>query len=271
MIGESFSFSEFTIEEKRFSLLFCTEKDGYPSDLLRRALLTVGFNNYPLDNWSFGKEHWTWMKILSKDNDSKLRKFIDGISPNASKQEVESYLNSLINAFDPQKNWAEFVKEPDYLNYLDTKHLSWDDRYGFLLVKRSWAQPISVKNEYLYLMLTRNEYFSKLISKEGWNIRRWINWNSCIVIENVGLNICLDVRYLRMHDSVVKDQWCVDLFKRNVDTTVVKNELMDLATSNGFSFEQESGRYKLYLLFDDNTLIGSLSNVIKTESTLSLL
>lgn len=265
-IDGKFSFLEFTTEEKRFSLLFCTEKDGYPSDLLRRALLTVGLKNYPLDNWSFGKEHWTWMKILSKNNDSKLKKFIDGISPNASKQDAETYLNSLVNAFDSKNDWAEFVKEPEYLKYLDTKHLSWDDRYGFLLVKRSWAQPISVKNKYLDLMLTRNKDFSDLLSKSGWNKRIWVNWNSCVVIENEQLDISMDVRYLRGYEGGKKDQWCVDLFKRKVDATVVENELMDLAKSSGFSFDKESGRYRLYLPFDDNAIIKCVSNVIKTCS-----
>lgn len=91
----SFSIEEFIKEEKRFELLFLSGDDGWPTDTLRRALLTAGFDNYPTKNYnSFGWEHWTWVEILNKNNDEKLKLFIDGIKPDASKQEAEDYLLS---------------------------------------------------------------------------------------------------------------------------------------------------------------------------------
>ena len=260
----SFSIEQFIKEEKRFELLFLSGDDGWPTDTLRRALLTAGFDNYPTKgNRSFGWEHTTWVQILDKDNDEKLKAFIDGIEPDSSKQEAEDYLFSKIKSYPSDSDWAEFVEEPEYLEYLDTKHLSWDDRYGFQLVKRSWAQPISVKNMYLYLFLTRNKDFCELIKGPDWEFNVWKNWDSCVYIKNTSKNIVFNVRYLRKYEDVKEDCWSVDLFKWDEDPEVTKNGLNDIANFYGFVYNDENGRYNKHLTFDAALVMDLLSDIIK--------
>lgn len=260
-----FSIEGFIKEEKRFELLFCSGKDGWPTDTLRRALLTAGFNNYPIkSNRSFGWEHWTWVEILNKDNDEKLKTFIDGIEPDASVKEAEEYLLSKIESYPSDKEWAEFVEEPEFLKYLDTKHLSWDDRYGFLLVKRSWAQPISVRNMYLYLLLIRNKDFKDFTSGYGWTVNKWINWNSCVYLENGTKQLEFDITFLRKYGETKEDCWSIDFFNKDNNAEVTENELKDIANSFGFVYDDENGRYNKRVPFDATKVVDLISGIIKS-------
>ena len=99
---------------------------------------------------------------------------------------------------NPNNPWAEFVHYNYLLEYCNTKHLYWADNYGWMLVQRSWAKPISVKNMRLYHDL-KEKYGHEDIN--GWRFHKNITWDSSIRMRNEESKVYVDMRYLRQSDN----------------------------------------------------------------------
>ena len=110
----------------------------------------------------------------------------------------------------PDNPWAEFVIFDYFLDYCNTKHLSWTDECGWILVQNSWAKPFSVRNMRLFHDLKKS--FGDNIN--DWNMWKYKSWNSCVCIQNESLQIYTDIRYVRSDNGVYNLKVC--LSKRNV-------------------------------------------------------
>ncbi len=249
-----FSTEEFLRITKIFNLLFDqTENAGWTSDKVRQALLTRKMPFYPLDNTYFGYKSSEWKKIFH-NNQGEILHFInefDGKDAISRDKLIEEKIRNY--PATPENKWAEFVQEPSMLAYLDTKHLYWDENYGFLLVQHQWARPFSVKNEHLFNTITAK---CNYLNNGTWTIERWYNWNSCIVVTNSKRNFVLDIRYIRENANA---KYNITLFRR--DSSETKAVLIQIAEEFGFIFDESIDRYSLDVEFDDMKVVNLLNKL----------
>lgn len=259
-----FSVEDFNRIRTNFQL-FSNEKqtEGCTDDVVRRALLCLDLNDYPINGTHFGYSHNEWIGLFN-DNAAEIKNFITRYD-NADYGDVSEYCCGIIKCNNSLRPWAEFVAEPYLLEYLDTKHVYWDDNCGFQLVKRQWAQPLSVKNMHIYHELLKK---CRYLDSEGgvWHIWPWINWNSCIAIDCKSHNFAIDIRYRRNKPG---ERYNMQLFRREVDSDAVRSGLSNMAQVFGFTFDDGIGRYMLDLEFDDQK-VEELINQIYTYCTRNL-
>lgn len=190
-----FSFEEFNRIRANFHKLFKDEfkNEGWTSDKVRQALIAFRLPKYPLKG-RFGYSRDEWKEIFSK-NSNEFLSFLNRFDSISSAEEASSVLDIIRKGYneEPGNPWAEFVNYDYFLKYCNTKHLDWNDNYGWILVKNSWAQPYSVRNMRLFhdLKERHGDYIN------GWNMWKYKSWNSCVCIENGNLHIYTDIRMLR--------------------------------------------------------------------------
>lgn len=206
-----FSFKEFNRIRTNFHKLFKSkfEKEDWTTDKVRQALIAYRLPKYPLGD-KFGHYRDEWKEIFS-NNSQEMLAFLNSFD-GVEIENVSSVLDSIRRQYDevPENPWAEFVHYNCFLEYCNTKHLYWNDKYGWILVQNSWARPFSVRNMRLFYDLNKN-YGDSI---NGWNIWKYISWDSCVCIQNDSLQIYTDIRWMREeNDSYYLN---VSLSQRNV-------------------------------------------------------
>lgn len=119
--------------------------------------------------------------------------------------------------------------------------MNWNDNYGWILVQNSWAKPFSVRNMRLFHDL--KNIFGDYIN--GWNMWKYISWDSCVRIQNNNLQIYTDIRWMRKDNDVYFLK--VSLSKRNVspeDYGLLKESLLSyIPTGITMEWNDEEGVY----------------------------
>lgn len=210
-INGNFSFERFKHIRANFHKLFKNkfDREDWTSDKVRQALIASRLPNYPIDG-RFGHYRDEWKEIFIQNSDS-ICTFIMQFD-NVSSEDVPKTLDSIRKEYveSPENPWAEFVKFDYFLGYCNTKHLSWTDECGWILVQNSWAKPFSVRNMRLFHDLKKS--FGDNIN--GWNMWMYKSWNSCVCIQNDNQQIYTDIRYVRSDNDTYNLN--VYLSKRNV-------------------------------------------------------
>ena len=252
-IDDTFSYSEFIRVTNIFHELFSSNaNNGWTTDKVRQALITRRMPHYP-DNEKFGYTSNEWKEIISKNSDDFLA-FINCFH----EKEKEEVLDEMRRNYPetPENLWAEFVQRDYLLGYCNTKHLYWNDKYGWLLVQNSWAKPISVKNMNLY-----HELLDIYGKNDNWTIEIWPSWESCVYFQNKLTSIYLDIRCIRTDDNsyiynllvsqrgkdqITKDE--IDYFKQSLLAFVSKDQ------ENKWDWNEDSRCYQLDLMYRDALL-----------------
>lgn len=210
-INGNFSFERFKHIRANFHKLFKNkfDREDWTSDKVRQALIASRLPNYPIDG-RFGHYRDEWKEIFIQNSDS-ICTFIMQFD-NVSSEDVPKTLDSIRKEYveSPENPWAEFVIFDYFLGYCNTKHLSWTDECGWILVQNSWAKPFSVRNMRLFHDLKKS--FGDNIN--GWNMWMYKSWNSCVCIQNDNQQIYTDIRYVRSDNDTYNLN--VYLSKRNV-------------------------------------------------------
>lgn len=210
-INGNFSFERFERIRANFHKLFKNkfDREDWTSDKVRQALIASRLPNYPIDG-RFGHYRDEWKEIFIQNSDS-ICAFIMQFD-NVSSEDVPKTLDSIRKEYieSPENPWAEFVIFDYFLGYCNTKHLSWTDECGWILVQNSWAKPFSVRNMRLFHDLKKT--FGDNIN--GWNMWKYKSWNSCVCIQNDSKQIYTDIRYVRSDNDTYN--LIVYLSKRNV-------------------------------------------------------
>ena len=210
-INGNFSFERFKHIRANFHKLFKNkfDREDWTSDKVRQALIASRLPNYPIDG-RFGYYRDEWKEIFIQNSDS-ICTFIMQFD-NVSSEDVPKTLDSIRKEYveSPENPWAEFVTFDYFLGYCNTKHLSWTDECGWILVQNSWAKPFSVRNMRLFHDLKKS--FGDNIN--GWNMWMYKSWNSCVCIQNDNQQIYTDIRYVRSDNDTYNLN--VYLSKRNV-------------------------------------------------------
>ena len=206
-----FSFERFEHVRTNFHKLFKNkfEREDWTSDKVRQALIASRLPKYPIDG-RFGHYRDEWKEIFIQNSDN-IYTFIMQFE-NVPSEHVPETLDNIRKEYieSPENPWAEFAKFDYFLGYCNTKHLSWTDECGWILVQNSWAKPFSVRNMRLFQDL--KESFGDYIN--GWNMWMYKSWNSCVCIQNDNQQIYTDIRYVRSDNDTYNLN--VYLSKRNV-------------------------------------------------------
>ncbi len=246
-----FMLDDFRLLHTNFIRFFAESSDkGCCTDLVIRTFLCLDLTDYPLNGTNFGYTREEWMAIFIT-NEEKLKEFILGIEGSES---VEDYCSRFISAHDPKKDWAEFVEEPEMLEYLNTKHIYPHKKFGQLLVKNHWAKPLAVKVMHIYQVLRKecNNILSTELIEGKWHLWYYPNWeHSCVVIDNKLFS--MDILYIQ-EDKEIGKKYRIELFKRG-DGADTESGLKIIADRFNFTYDQEINRYAQEMDFNDTLLL----------------
>lgn len=237
--GEQFNFALYKKYSKVFSTLFNDTLTSKELDKVRRALLTRDLDEYPKHfnsyiNCSFCWQPSDW-KILINENIVKFGNFLSEL---LDKDDTCLYqiLDRMIDKNDDDKEFDEFVKLPQLLNYCEQKNIQWSDKEGWILIKqeRRNGAHANLKSYRLFLDLQKD---TTVLSK-GWRLWFYEYGGSCVVIENEEKDIVIDGFFV----DDKKEFYQLQFYKRTENRTL--DELAALAKKNNLKFRKEYYRYE---------------------------
>lgn len=223
----------------KFNALFgddCLKKDTM--DITRRAMLACEFHDYPRifsghTNTSFALEPEDWHTLfLDEENISKLKNFLDTY-------ENEYSLSQLIESFPREKNYSEFVHIPKLLAYCNQKRIQWWWNTIYLISGSNANSAHANIHTYKYF-LSRKE----VLQFEGWEEIKFYDYsNSCVYIDHKERNIAIDVLW---NGGPKNRQMAIEVFQRDESTNKIEKYLQPMLGLEGFSWNQDKGRYTYY-------------------------
>lgn len=230
--NDKFDFDLFKQFDQVFCYLFHDTLEYPELDITRRALLTRDLDNYPRKfkgntNTSFGWDYTDW-QIIIKDNEDKFGEFLKELILSLN---IDAQLQKMIVENDSNKDWDEFVKIPELLAYCNQKNIQWNSTKGWLLVQ---GQKTSGNFAYLnfyrtYLDMKANPFWDPKV----WNINFYGQYGSCIYLDYIHKNIAIDLIYC---DDL---NYKVQVFRRNIDSETIKNDLSNLATNLNLNWKNQ--------------------------------
>lgn len=229
-----FDFTLFNEFNQIFCKLFYDAMNYQELDVTRRALLTRNLKEYPrkfkgYTNTSFCWEYSDWQTLIN-DNALEIGNFLSELI-NAS--DINLKLQSMIENNPPEKEFDEFVKIPELLEYCTQKNIQYSQN-GWLLVRGQ-----KTSGEYAILKFYR--IYLDLKSAPFWNTQEWkINFygvhGKCIYFDNAEADIAIDLTFV--DDANYK----VEVFRRKSDCNTIKNDL--LLVEQDLNWNGESKRYE---------------------------
>ncbi len=156
MSSNGFDFESFKKYSEKFNKVFHDTLEYKELDITRRALLTQELKDYPrifkgYTNWSFAWDYEDWHSLIF-DNVEKFKNFFDALDANNIYEAQEK----MINLNPKNKDFDEFVKTPDLLEYCEQKKIQWrGEELGWTLIKGDNARGeyANLKSYGLYLEL----------------------------------------------------------------------------------------------------------------------
>lgn len=243
--NDIFDFYLFKEFYKVFCYLFHDELNYDELDVTRRALLTRDLKDYPrifkgYTNNSFCWEYSDW-QVLIKDNEDKFGEFLRELV-NASNIDLE--LKKMIDRNSPNKEWDEFVKIPQLLEYCTQKNIQYDSVKGWLLVhgQKTSGSYANLKSYRMYLDMSSVPFWDTSV----WCIRYYDKEGSCVVFDNNQNSIAIDVIYCR--DVYYR----VEVFQREKDSSSIKSHLSLLAASLNLNWNAE--RYESHQITRESSI-----------------
>jgi hypothetical protein len=247
--NNTFDFQQFNEFYNLFGYLF-HDTLKYPElDITRRALLTRELNGFPRifkgnTNTSFCWEYSDWQTLI-KDNEAKFGDFLEKLIDVSN---IDIQLQKMIQDNDPNKDWDEFVKIPELLEYCWRKNIQNHSPKGWFLLrgKAMSGQYANVTSYRLYLDMKSKPFWVPTI----WSIGYYEKDGSCIFFDNKEGDIAVDLIYCG------NDNYKLEVFKRNISSEDTKNDLSPLATN--LNLVWNGARY-----VSDQTDLGSSKELIK--------
>lgn len=230
--NDKFDFDLFKEFDQVFGYLFHDTLEYPELDITRRALLTRDLDNYPRKfkgntNTSFCWEYSDWQVVI-KDNQDKFGEFLKELIDASN---IDSQLQKMIIENDPNKEWDEFVKIPEILEYCLKKNIQWHSPKGWFLLRGqttsgSYANLMSYR---MYLDMKSAPFWDPSI----WTLSYYEKEGSCTVFYNTGSNIAIDVIYCG------NIKYRLEVFRRRVESANTKNDLSPLASNLNLDWNGE--------------------------------
>lgn len=149
-----------------FNKLFHDDCKDIELDITRRALLTRALTEYPrrfrgYTNFSFCWECSDW-KTLIFENVEKFGLFLTELF---DQEDIYKVQKEMIENFPDEKDYAEFVKIPELLNYCQQKNIQYHDDVGWALIpQKNATKYANLKTYRLYLDLKKFQWEDCIIN-----------------------------------------------------------------------------------------------------------
>ena len=270
----SFSIEKFEHYASKFASLFADErlKDDNVMDIIRRALIAFGMNDYPrifsgYTNTSFAYEPEDWHTLfLDERNIPLMKTFLDEYNGQES-------LERIINAYPIESDYSEFVHIPELLKYCSQKRFQWwwDTIY---LISSATANSAHANIHTYKYYLSRKETFKYA----NWTKPEFHPWgNTCFYMDFPPCRIAF---YAMWNAGSKNRQMAIEVFlrqdkgKENKD--IIKDFLSPIQELRTYVWDNEKGRYvfnfdtpkdeqESFRLMDE--IIEQLINFINTNYT----
>ncbi|MDR1792570.1 MAG: DUF262 domain-containing protein [Bacteroidales bacterium] len=136
---DKFNFDSFKEYDKTFCQLFYDNLEYDDLDITRRALLTRNLKEYPkrfrgYTNYSFCWEYSDWKTIIT-ENKTEFGIFLKELIDNNG----IGRRNQMIDNNPTDREYDEFVKIPQLLGYCQQKNIQWNEKRGWILIKKERA------------------------------------------------------------------------------------------------------------------------------------
>ncbi|CAM4161574.1 DUF262 domain-containing protein [Flavobacterium antarcticum] len=220
----TFDFYQFNEFFRVFGYLFHDTLKYSELDITRRALLTRNLDGFPRifkgnTNTSFCWESSDWQTLI-KDNEAKFGNFLKELI-HASDMDIQ--LQKMILENDPNKEWDEFVKIPELLQFCHKKNIQWHSPKGWFLLSGK-----AMSGAYANLMSYR--MYLDMRSAPFWDSTKWkLTYydrdGTCSVFYNTEFNIVVDIVYCS------NLQYKLEVFRRDISFEDTKNDLSSLSKS----------------------------------------
>lgn len=271
---ETFDFEIFKAMKNLFNSLFPDQIiENKNLDLIRRALLTRKLYEYPKKyrgntNTSFAYKASDW-KSLFYDNISQFKAFFNELMNSGN---PESKMLEMIEEFDVNQHWAEFIKDPYILSYSKQKNIQWSSR-GWQILSGSTA-----RSEYFNLAtyrLYKHWEIHKFWNTTEWKLGIYNDEGSCVTFQCLFIpELKITVYYNGKHSIADSNGTIeeIEKFTINVyfkDSNLINQNFMGVLINNIFKYEE--GHYKSDLVNLDVGIIilKNLMTSLKFEDAIS--
>ncbi len=262
-----FSLEEFVKIKQKFNIVFTEGKSaGWTKDIVRRALLVRITDSYPItlnasgSYLSLGYHSSEWNQLF-KNKEVEIKQFILDITSGPS--DFVEKCNQFITNSQSISTWYDLIQEYYMLDYADTKRIYYDERFGYMLVKSSWAKPLAIKNLYAFHYL--KDHITLPNSQYEFSYYTPRDWNSCAYLKQNDLHICLELRYHRMGDNK-SECWVLNITKS--DECTIWDKIQNYASKLGFTITDDIS-YCKEIQFNDEQLTNEVNRFIKECENLS--
>lgn len=182
---------------------------GIDRDKLRRVLITLRLDNYPVGNGSayrcFVDSDKDFRPVI-EGNDNKVFGLIEDLAACKNEDEMDALLNHHIDFFPIESDWSEFVHNPYLLEYMNCKNMWYDENRGWQLCKNAYGRPLSTWHAHLLYALGGSfAGRTNLNGCEGFFVEHYANARErdCIVVKNDETHIEIDIYLSRKAYEII--------------------------------------------------------------------
>ena len=243
-----FSFILYKQYSEKFKELFKHNENELKSDahldLVRRAILTLKFDDYPnyyhsWKNCSFAYEPGDWKQLFTSHKSVFKIFFTQLLNDDADK-----VMLSMIEKYDIADNYSEFVKEPyapELLRYCQYKNFQWSNNSIILISREKASGPHANIHAYkYYLRVCANNF-------EGWQVVNFYPYGDTCVFFNQLKNInqlAIDLYWDQGKDG---NKMKIQCFMRDASKLYLGETYLSSLIKNGYTWDTEVQRYSLYI------------------------
>lgn len=258
-----FEFSAYQKYEHLFNSIFPFKenelRENTKLDLIRRALLTQKFPNYPGyyrsgTNCSFAYEPSDWKKVCNHHLEMKV--FMDRL---LTTEIWEDAVNSMISEYKAGNDYYEFVHDKRLLKYCYQKNIQWWWKTIYLIQKERASGAHANIHAYKYFLRLKER------DQECWEMRFYDFGITCVYFDQKkeGVRVAIDIYWNSGKNHDVME---IDCFMRNEnDLSQTQQYLSPIAESLEYKWNGE--RYVLQL----TTPLDENESFVKMDENLKVL
>lgn len=254
-----FEFSAYQRYERLFNIIFPFKdnelRENAKLDLIRRALLSQKFPNYPGyyrsgTNCSFAYEPSDWKKVCNHIQNMKA--FLDRLN---ATDNWEDEAKLMIAEYEAGNDYYEFVHDKRLLKYCHQKNIQWWWKTVYLIQKERASGAHANIHAYKYFLQSKERDF------DYWEMRFYEFGITCVYFDQKkeGAHIAIDLYW---NSGKNHDMMEIDCFMRHeADLSRVQQYLSPLADTLKYQWNGEryilqlvtpQDEYESFVMMDEN-------------------
>lgn len=244
-----FDFTAYQTYEHLFNNIFPFKekelRDNTKLDLIRRALLTQKFPNYPGyyrsgTNYSFAFEPSDWKKVCN--HIPEMKAFLGRL---ITDDNWEDDAELMIAEYETGNEYYDFVHDERLLKYCTGKNIQRKGNILYLIKKERASGAHANIHAYKYYLRLKKRHF------ENWKMSFYESYNTCVYFdqEKDGLRIAIDL-YWNVGQN--HDMMEIDCFMRKADSSIAQQYLSPIVKALEYKWNGERYVTQVAIPEDEN-------------------